>query len=83
VELVPQGVIDVSGHRSGLPTGRRSESSRIDTAPSGNNRAMPSSSIKDEKTYEKVRKSGASKEMAARVANAAANAGSSKALRNH
>ena len=44
---------------------------------------MPSSSIKDEKTYEKVRKSGASKEMAARVANAAANAGSSKALRNH
>ena len=39
---------------------------------------MPNSSIKDEKTYEKVRKSGASKEKAARVANAAANEGRSK-----
>ena len=33
---------------------------------------MPNPSIKDEKTYEGVRKSGASKEKAARVANAAA-----------
>ena len=55
----------------------------MDTAPSGKARAMPNPSIKDEKTYEKVRKSGASKEKAARVANAAANEGSSKALRNH
>jgi len=39
---------------------------------------MPNSSIKDEMTYEKVRKSGASKENAARVANAAANEGRSK-----
>jgi hypothetical protein len=38
---------------------------------------MPNSSVKDEKTYEKVRKSGASKEKAARVANAAANEGRS------
>jgi hypothetical protein len=38
---------------------------------------MPNSSIKDEKTYEKVRKQGASKEKAARVANAAAGQGRS------
>lgn len=36
---------------------------------------MPSRQIKDEKTYEKVRESGASKEKAARIANAAANRG--------
>ncbi|MEJ3657427.1 Rho termination factor [Actinomycetes bacterium KLBMP 9759] len=36
---------------------------------------MPNSSIKDEKTYREVRKSGASKEKAARVANASANQG--------
>jgi hypothetical protein len=39
---------------------------------------MPNPSIKDEKTYEEVRKSGASKEKAARVANAAAAQGRSK-----
>lgn len=39
---------------------------------------MPNSSIKDEKVYEKVRKSGASKEKAARVANASAKEGRSK-----
>jgi hypothetical protein len=33
---------------------------------------MPNASIKDEKTYEKVREQGASKEKAARIANAAA-----------
>lgn len=33
---------------------------------------MPNSSIKDEKTYKEVRKSGASKEKAARIANASA-----------
>ena len=38
---------------------------------------MPNPSIKDEKTYEEVRKSGASKEKAARVANAAAKEGRS------
>ena len=36
---------------------------------------MPRSSIKDEKTYQKVRKQGASKEKAARIANAAAKEG--------
>ena len=36
---------------------------------------MPNPSIKDEKTYRKVRESGASKEKAARVANAAAGQG--------
>ena len=39
---------------------------------------MPKPSIKDEKTYDEVRKSGASKEKAARVANAAAAEGRSK-----
>ena len=43
--------------------------------------AMPNPSIKDEKTYEEVRKSGASKEKAARVANAAANEGRSTVSR--
>ena len=36
---------------------------------------MPRSSIKDEKTYQKVRGQGASKEKAARIANAAAREG--------
>lgn len=36
---------------------------------------MPNPSIKDEKTYEKVRESGASKEKAARIANASAGQG--------
>ena len=39
---------------------------------------MPNPSIKDEKTYEKVREQGASKEKAARVANAAAGQGRKK-----
>jgi len=39
---------------------------------------VPNAGIRDEKTYEEVRKSGASKEKAARVANAAANEGRSK-----
>lgn len=39
---------------------------------------MPNASIKDEKTYEALRKDGASKEKAARIANASANQGSSK-----
>ena len=42
---------------------------------------MPNPSIKDEKTYEMVRKSGASKEKAARVANAAAAQGRSTVSR--
>ena len=42
---------------------------------------MPKPSIKDEKTYDEVRKSGASKEKAARVANAAAAEGRSKVAR--
>jgi Rho termination factor, N-terminal domain len=42
---------------------------------------MPNSSIKDEKTYEKVRDQGASKEKAARIANASANQGRSKVSR--
>ena len=42
---------------------------------------MPNPSIKDEKTYEEVRKSGASKEKAARVANAAAAEGRSTVSR--
>jgi hypothetical protein len=36
---------------------------------------MPNASIKDEKVYKEVRKSGASKEKAARIANAAARDG--------
>ncbi len=36
---------------------------------------MPNPSIKDEKVYQKVKKQGASKEKAARVANAAAGQG--------
>ncbi|GAB3968602.1 hypothetical protein GCM10029978_038340 [Actinoallomurus acanthiterrae] len=36
---------------------------------------MPRAQIKDEKTYQKVRESGASKEKAARIANAAAGQG--------
>jgi hypothetical protein len=36
---------------------------------------MPNASIKDEKAYEKVRKQGASKEKAARIANASAGQG--------
>jgi hypothetical protein len=39
---------------------------------------MPSSSIKDEKVYKALRKEGASKEKAARIANAAAAQGRSK-----
>ena len=42
---------------------------------------MPNSSIKDEKTYEKVREQGASKEKAARIANASAGQGRSKVSR--
>ncbi len=42
---------------------------------------MANPSIKDEKTYEEVRKSGASKEKAARVANAAAGEGRSTVSR--
>ena len=38
---------------------------------------MPNSSIKDEKMYEELRKDGASKEKAARIANSAANRGRS------
>ncbi|MDF3312986.1 MULTISPECIES: Rho termination factor N-terminal domain-containing protein [Rhodococcus] len=38
---------------------------------------MPRSSIKDEKVYQEVRKDGASKEKAARIANSAANRGRS------
>ncbi|MFD6860758.1 Rho termination factor N-terminal domain-containing protein [Rhodococcus sp. NPDC060090] len=38
---------------------------------------MPRSSIKDEKVYEEVRKDGASKEKAARIANSAAARGRS------
>lgn len=39
---------------------------------------MPNSSIKDEKTYKKVRDQGASNEKAARVANASAGQGRKK-----
>jgi hypothetical protein len=39
---------------------------------------MPNPSIKDEKTYQEVRKSGASKEKAARIANASAGQGRKK-----
>jgi hypothetical protein len=39
---------------------------------------VPNPSIKDEKTYREVRKSGASKEKAARIANASAGQGRSK-----
>jgi hypothetical protein len=39
---------------------------------------MPSSSIKDEKTYDALRREGASKEKAARIANASAAQGRSK-----
>ena len=39
---------------------------------------MPNPSIKDEKTYREVRKSGASKEKAARIANASAGQGRKK-----
>jgi Rho termination factor, N-terminal domain len=42
---------------------------------------VPNPSIKDEKTYSEVRKSGASKEKAARVANASADQGRSKVAR--
>jgi hypothetical protein len=42
---------------------------------------MPNPSIKDEKTYQKVREQGASKEKAARVANASAGQGRSKVSR--
>jgi hypothetical protein len=38
---------------------------------------MPNASVKDEKVYKEVRKSGASKEKAARIANAAARDGRS------
>ena len=38
---------------------------------------MPNSSIKDEKMYEELRKDGASKQKAARIANSAANRGRS------
>jgi len=38
----------------------------------------PGPSVKDDKTYEKVRDQGASKEKAARIANAAANTSRSK-----
>lgn len=39
---------------------------------------MPNPSIKDEKTYEKIREKGASKEKAARIANASAAQGHKK-----
>jgi Rho termination factor, N-terminal domain len=39
---------------------------------------MPNPSIKDEKTYEKVRAQGASKEKSARIANASAGQGRKK-----
>jgi hypothetical protein len=39
---------------------------------------VPNPSIKDEKTYQKVRDEGASKEKAARIANAAAGQGRTK-----
>jgi Rho termination factor, N-terminal domain len=39
---------------------------------------MPNSSIKDEKTYQELRKKGESKEKSARIANAAAGRGKSK-----
>ena len=39
---------------------------------------MPNPSIKDEKTYQKVRDQGASKEKAARIANAASGQGRKK-----
>jgi hypothetical protein len=39
---------------------------------------MPANSIKDEKVYDALRKDGASKEKAARIANASANQGRSK-----
>jgi hypothetical protein len=39
---------------------------------------MPRSSIKDEKTYKKLREKGESKEKSARIANAAAGQGKSK-----
>lgn len=39
---------------------------------------MPDASIKDERTYEALRRDGASKEKAARIANAAAAQGRSK-----
>lgn len=39
---------------------------------------MPSSSIKDEKVYEAIRREGGSKEKAARIANASAAQGRSK-----
>lgn len=39
---------------------------------------MPNPSIKDEKTYQEVRKSGASKEKSARIANASAGQGRKK-----
>jgi hypothetical protein len=39
---------------------------------------VPNPSIKDEKTYREVRKSGASKEKAARIANASAGQGRKK-----
>ena len=39
---------------------------------------MPNPSIKDEKTYREVRKSGASKEKSARIANASAGQGRKK-----
>ena len=42
---------------------------------------MPNPSIKDEKTYEKVREQGASKEKAARIANASAARGRSTVSR--
>ena len=42
---------------------------------------MPNPSIKDEKTYEKVREQGASKEKAARIANASAAQGRSTVSR--
>ena len=53
----------------------------MDAAPSGNYQPMPNPSIKDEKTYEEVRKSGASKEKAARIANSSANEGRSTVSR--
>lgn len=39
---------------------------------------MPNASIKDEKTYEEIRKQGGSKEKAARIANASAGQGRKK-----
>ena len=53
--------------------------SGIVTEPvNGKEREMPRAQIKDEKTYQELRKAGNSKEKSARIANAAANSSRSK-----